>query len=290
MEQIETNIVEPAADDYYDEATDEDVPPDLPPPVTVTATAPHPADLAKPALMPLPESVQIAVLRTAAAHGITPDDPAWLLLESAQIAIGALQQMQTVSDTVSETISKLPADVASAGQRLSNEASAAVEHAMLEASKKAVIAIGTTMGAVTDSVRNTINVGVESINSKVGNVGSALEGAVKQRRDEIIAEWSDAALSAARKAVRDSGTFKLAASYFAIIGTLMLAGFIGAGLMYFAAAYTGHILPAGVYEQTLPGHAGSILMVPSRSGRADAYCRGTTKICIAVPYKHMWYN
>jgi hypothetical protein len=280
------DAVEEPSDDFYasdaDADADSDVPPDLPasPAVTVTSQS----DLSSPALASLPVDVQAAVLRVAAEHGITHDDPAWILLEAAQVSMDSVEQMQRVSSTVATAIARLPSDVAAAGQRLSTEASASVELAMQEAGKKTAVAIATSMDSMATSIKTTMSAGADSINKTVAEVGSALDGAVKQRRDEIIGEWSKAALKSAQDAVKKSGTMRLAASYFSIFCILVFAGLFGAGLMYFAEDLTGHVLPAGAYEQVLPGKAGTILMLPHTSVQASAYCAGTDKICIAVPY------
>jgi hypothetical protein len=297
---MEQHDLEEPDDDFYgqDANADTDVPPDLPAsspapsPVCEPEPAPAPAvtvapqsDLSSPALRSLPIDVQAAVLRTASEHGIAHDDPAWILLEAAQVSVDAVEQMQKVSSTVATAIARLPSDVAAAGQRLSTEASASVEMSMQEAGKKTAVAIATSMDCMATSIKTAMNTGADSINARVAEIGSALDGAVKQRRDEIIAEWSKAALKSAQDAVKKSGTMRLAVSYFSIIGTLMFAGLFGAGLMYFAEDFTGRMMPAGAYAQVLPDKAGTILMLPRSSVQASAYCKGTDNICIAVPYK-----
>lgn len=283
---MEPHDIEEPSDDFYgqDADVDPDVPPDLP------ASSPAPShvvqsDLSTPALKSLPINVQAAVLRVASEHGIAHDDPAWILLEAAQVSVDAVERMREVSGTVATAIARLPSDVAAAGQRLSTEASSAVEMAMQEAGKKTAVAIATSMDGMATSIKTAMKTGADSINARVAEVGSALDSAVKQRRDEIIGEWSKAALKSAQDAVKKSGTMRLAASYFSIIGTLLFAGILGAGLMYLAEDYTGHMMPAGAYAQVLPDKEGTILMLPHTSFQATAYCEGTDKICIAVPYK-----
>lgn len=283
---MEPHDIEEPSDDFYgqDADVDPDVPPDLP------ASSPAPShvvqsDLSTPALKSLPINVQAAVLRVASEHGIAHDDPAWILLEAAQVSVDAVERMREVSGTVATAIARLPSDVAAAGQRLSTEASSAVEMAMQEAGKKTAVAIATSMDGMATSIKTAMKTGADSINARVAEVGSALDSAVKQRRDEIIGEWSKAALKSAQDAVKKSGTMRLAASYFSIIGTLLFAGILGAGLMYFTEDFTGHMMPAGAYAQVLPDKSGTILMIPKSSVSASAYCEGTDKICIAVPYK-----
>ncbi|MHB8565237.1 MAG: hypothetical protein ACYDDA_15175 [Acidiferrobacteraceae bacterium] len=185
------------------------------------------------ALESVPAESRERLLTAAIDAGVgNPNDPAWMLVSAVVSSQAAALAAGTAATTISALIKSIPADLSSAMTNSKNDLTAQLGQEV----RGAGVEVG---AAVTAAIKSAADTGAAVLRKAAADLPEVAE----KNMDALVAEARVALVVAVRDEAKGALAGRMARSWGAVAGLLLLAAGIGASGAIGAAKIAGHLTP-----------------------------------------------